>query len=132
AAARARAARTSPPPPPPRAGPAPGGAAGPPPPPPRVTTRDQVLTTGDYLTAYVLEWTLHHLDLSDRLPDVAGPPAEGLARSRELLGAIAGAEFPASFSDTDALLIGTGRRAPTASQTAELGALAARLPLVLG
>ncbi|MFD7535632.1 maleylpyruvate isomerase N-terminal domain-containing protein [Streptomyces sp. NPDC059819] len=98
----------------------------------RVTTRDQVLTTGDYLTAYVLEWTLHHLDLSDRLPDVAGPPAEGLARSRELLGAIAGAEFPASFSDTDALLIGTGRRAPTASQTAELGALAARLPLVLG
>ncbi|MFB7644262.1 maleylpyruvate isomerase N-terminal domain-containing protein [Streptomyces sp. NPDC056084] len=98
----------------------------------RVATRDQVLTTGDYLTAYVLEWTLHHLDLSDRLPDVAGPPAEGLARSRELLGAIAGAEFPASFSDTDALLIGTGRRAPTASQTAELGALAARLPLVLG
>lgn len=98
----------------------------------RVTTRDQVLTTGDYLTAYVLEWTLHHLDLSDRLPDVAGPPAEGLVRSRELLGAIAGAEFPASFSDTDALLIGTGRRAPTASQTAELGALAARLPLVLG
>ncbi|MFE4856451.1 maleylpyruvate isomerase N-terminal domain-containing protein [Streptomyces sp. NPDC056670] len=98
----------------------------------RVTTQDQVLTTGDYLTAYVLEWTLHHLDLSDRLPGVAEPPAEGLARSRRLLEAIAGAEFPASFSDTDALLIGTGRRVPTPAQTAGLGALATRLPLVLG
>ena len=29
----------------------------------RVSTRDGVLTAGDYLSAYVLEWTLHHLDL---------------------------------------------------------------------
>ncbi|GHE68149.1 maleylpyruvate isomerase [Streptomyces spiralis] len=98
----------------------------------RVSTQDQVLTAGDYLGAYVLEWTLHHLDLIAHLPDAAPPPAEGLARSRELLERIAGAVFPASFSDTDVLLIGTGRRSPGAAEKAELGELAARLPLVLG
>ncbi|WP_306192102.1 maleylpyruvate isomerase N-terminal domain-containing protein [Streptomyces sp. MK5] len=98
----------------------------------RVATQGQVLTAGDYLGAYVLEWTLHHLDLIAHLPDAARPPAEGLARSRELLDKIAGAAFPPSFSDTDALLIGTGRRSPGVEEKAELGELAARLPLVLG
>ncbi|WP_412075196.1 maleylpyruvate isomerase N-terminal domain-containing protein [Streptomyces xanthophaeus] len=97
-----------------------------------VGTRDEVLTAGDYLSAYVLEWTLHHLDLVAHLPAVPGPPAEGLARSREMLEEIAGASFPASFSDEDALLVGTGRRVPTATEKARLGELAARLPLVLG
>jgi hypothetical protein len=98
----------------------------------RVGTRDQVLTAGDYLTAYVLEWTLHHLDLVAHLPDAAGPPAEGLARSRELLERIAGSAFPASFSDTDALLVGTGRRTPTDAEKSDLRELATRLPLILG
>ncbi|MFF8616450.1 maleylpyruvate isomerase N-terminal domain-containing protein [Streptomyces sp. NPDC015350] len=98
----------------------------------RVGTRDEVLTAGDYLSAYVLEWTLHHLDLIAHLPDAAEPPAEGLARTREMLERIAGAVFPPSFSDRDALLIGTGRRAPTGAEEAELGELAARLPFVLG
>lgn len=98
----------------------------------RVSTRDEVLTTGDYLMTYVMEWTLHHLDLIAHLPHVAGPPAEGLARSRQMLEMIAGAAFPASFSDTDALLVGTGRRAPTDVEKAELGGLTARLPFVLG
>lgn len=97
----------------------------------RVGTRDQVLTAGDYLDAYVLEWTLHHLDLIAHLPDAAGPPAEGLARSRALLERIAGAAFPTALCDTDALLVGTGRRAPDAAERAALGPLAARLPLVL-
>ncbi|WP_189783516.1 maleylpyruvate isomerase N-terminal domain-containing protein [Streptomyces capitiformicae] len=98
----------------------------------RVSTRDEVLTVGDYLSAYVLEWTLHHLDLVAYLPNAAGPPAAGLARSRALLERIARAEFPVSFSDRDALLIGTGRRVPTVTERAELGELAAKLPLVLG
>lgn len=98
----------------------------------RVSTRDVVLTAGDYLTAYVLEWTLHHLDLIAHLPDATEPPAEGLAGSRAMLEQIAGAAFPASFSDKDALLVGTGRRAPTDAEKAELGELAAKLPLVLG
>ncbi|MGW2989129.1 maleylpyruvate isomerase N-terminal domain-containing protein [Streptomyces goshikiensis] len=98
----------------------------------RVGTRGEVLTVADYLDAYVLEWTLHHLDLTAHLPAVAGPPAEGTARSRALLETIAGAAFPASFTDTDALLVGTGRRAPTGAERTALGALAERLPFVIG
>ncbi|MFC8217750.1 maleylpyruvate isomerase N-terminal domain-containing protein [Streptomyces sp. NPDC057362] len=98
----------------------------------RVFTQDQVLTAGDYLSAYVLEWTLHHLDLIAHVPDAAGPPTEGLRRSRELLEGVVAATFPASFTDRDALLIGTGRRAPTAAETVALGTLAARLPFPVG
>ncbi|MER7986215.1 maleylpyruvate isomerase N-terminal domain-containing protein [Streptomyces noursei] len=101
----------------------------------RVGTRGEVLTAADYLATYVLEWTLHHLDLIAHLPAAAPPPAEGLARARELLEGIAGTAFPASFSDADALLVGTGRRAPTAAERAELAAAggpAVQLPLVLG
>ncbi|TKG72760.1 maleylpyruvate isomerase N-terminal domain-containing protein [Prauserella endophytica] len=98
----------------------------------RVGTRDEVLTAGDYLAAYVLEWTLHHLDLIAHLPDAAGPPAEGLARSRELLEKIAGFAFPRSWPDTDALRVGTGRRAPSDAEHAQLGDVAAKLPLALG
>ncbi|MFF5493491.1 maleylpyruvate isomerase N-terminal domain-containing protein [Streptomyces aquilus] len=97
-----------------------------------VSTQDMVLTAGDYLDAYVLEWTLHHLDLIARLAEAQEPPSEGLARSRALLEGIAGAAFPASFTDTDALLVGTGRRKPSDAERAELGALATKLPLVLG
>ncbi|WP_020496614.1 maleylpyruvate isomerase N-terminal domain-containing protein [Sciscionella marina] len=98
----------------------------------RVGTKGQVLTAGDYLTAYVLESTLHHLDLIAHLPESTPPPADGLARSREMLEQLAGAAFPASFPDTDALLIGTGRRAPSAAERDGLGAVGTRLPLILG
>jgi hypothetical protein len=98
----------------------------------RVSTRDQVITVGDYLSVYVLEWTLHHLDLIAHLPDAAEPPAEGLSRSRAMLEKIAGATFPTSLSDKDALVIGTGRRVPTDAEQAALGELAAKLPLILG
>lgn len=98
----------------------------------RVCTRDQVLTAGDYLSAYVLEWTLHHLDLGAYVRTVPSPPSEGLARSRELLELIAGRAFPPSFSDRDVLLVGTGRRVPTPAEAAELGELGVRLPFVLG
>nr|WP_033272804.1 maleylpyruvate isomerase N-terminal domain-containing protein [Actinospica acidiphila] len=97
-----------------------------------VSTKDKVLTAGDYLTAYVLEWTLHHLDLVAHLPSAPRPPAPTLAAARTALERIAGAPFPADLSDTDALLVGTGWRTPTAGESAALGGLAARLPLVLG
>lgn len=98
----------------------------------RVRTQDMVLTAADYLGAYVLEWTLHQLDLVAHLPHVPGPPAAGLARAREMLETIAGAPFPMGWTDRDVLLIGTGRRASTATETAELGERAMRLPFVLG
>ncbi|MBF6176665.1 maleylpyruvate isomerase N-terminal domain-containing protein [Nocardia blacklockiae] len=97
-----------------------------------LATRDAVITAGDFLSAYVLEWTLHHLDLIAHVPDASPPPAETLARSREMLEKIAGTAFPATLSDIDALRIGTGRRAPTDEERAQLGALANQLPFVLG
>ncbi|WIX97754.1 maleylpyruvate isomerase N-terminal domain-containing protein [Amycolatopsis mongoliensis] len=98
----------------------------------RVRTQDMVLTAGDYLAAYVLEWTLHHLDLVAHVPSASGPPAAGLARTREMLEEIAGTAFPASFPDEDVLRVATGRRSPTETEAAELGDLAMRLPFVLG
>ncbi|MFI9077411.1 maleylpyruvate isomerase N-terminal domain-containing protein [Streptomyces sioyaensis] len=98
----------------------------------RVGTRDEVLTVGDYLSAYVLEWTLHHLDLIAHLPSAAEPPAETLAAARASLERIAGTPFPASLSDRDALLIGTGRRTPTGEEKTALGEVAAKLPLIIG
>ncbi|GAA4231788.1 maleylpyruvate isomerase N-terminal domain-containing protein [Actinomadura meridiana] len=113
----------------------------------RVSTQDKVLTAGDYLTAYVMEWTLHHLDLVAHLPSAAGPfscggatphtprngpEAEILAAARAGLERIADASFPVSFSDRDALLVGTGRRPPTEAERAALGDVAARIPFVLG
>jgi hypothetical protein len=98
----------------------------------RVSTREEVLTVGDYLSAYVMEWTLHHLDLIAHLPGAAEPPALGLARSRATLETIAGTPFPVSFTDKDALLVGTGRRAPTDAEKAALGDFAVKLPFILG
>jgi hypothetical protein len=98
----------------------------------RVSTKGQVLTVGDYLSAYVVEWTLHHLDLTAHLPAVAGPSAESLAAARGLLERIAGVRFPGALPDADALLVGTGRRPPTGAERAALGELAGRLPFVIG
>jgi hypothetical protein len=49
-----------------------------------------------------------------------------------MLEQLAAAPFPTAWPDTDALLVGTGRRLPTPAERAGLGALAARLPLVVG
>ncbi|MGC4943796.1 maleylpyruvate isomerase N-terminal domain-containing protein [Kribbella sp. DT2] len=97
-----------------------------------VETQGEVLRAGDYLAAYVMEWTLHHLDLVAYLPDLKGPPAEGLARCRGMLEEIAGEAFPASMSDAEVLLVGTGRRSASAEERVALGALAERLPMALG
>lgn len=98
----------------------------------RVGTRDQVLTADDYLLAYVLESTVHHLDLIAHIDTPTAPPAETLATSRRLLEGIAGEAFASSMTDRDVLLVGTGRRQPTGAKTSELGDLARRLPFVLG
>ncbi|MFJ5997286.1 maleylpyruvate isomerase N-terminal domain-containing protein [Streptomyces sp. NPDC092370] len=98
----------------------------------RVGTREEILTVGDFLATYVMEWTLHHLDLIAHLPGAEQPPTEGLARSREMLEQIVGSPFPAAFHDVDALMIGTGRRTPTEAEQAGLGPLASKVPLYLG
>lgn len=60
----------------------------------RVVTRDGILAMGDFLSARVMEWTPHHLDLIAFLPDAEQPPTEGLVRSREMREQIAGARSP--------------------------------------
>ncbi|MEV5572976.1 maleylpyruvate isomerase N-terminal domain-containing protein [Spirillospora sp. NPDC052269] len=97
-----------------------------------VSTQDKVLTVADYLSAYVLEWTLHHLDLIADFPDAPEPPSESTSAARALLERIAGAPFPASLSDKDALLLATGRRAPTHEEKAILADCQPKLPLHLG
>jgi hypothetical protein len=94
----------------------------------RVSTQGEVLTVGEYLSAYVYEWTLHHLDLRAHLPAVPRPPAEGLAHARALLEGVLGAALPGTLSDEEALLLGTGRRDPTDAQRSALAPLADRLP----
>ncbi|WP_245880729.1 maleylpyruvate isomerase N-terminal domain-containing protein [Streptomyces zhaozhouensis] len=97
----------------------------------RVGTQEMVLTVEDFLSSYVLEWTLHHLDLVAHRPTAPGPAAEPLSAARAALERLAGAAFPATLTDADALTVATGRRPPTEAERETLGDLAARLPLVL-
>ena len=64
--------------------------------------------------------------------ELSEPPAETLAAARAAMEKIVGAPIPASFSDRDALLVGTGRRVPTDAEKAALDESAAKIPLVLG
>lgn len=98
----------------------------------RVGTKGEIIEVADYLDAYVVEWTLHHLDLIAHLPHVPGPPDDSLAASREALGEIVGASFPDSLSDVDALLVGTGRRVPTEAEGAALVGNRLSAPVSLG
>ncbi|GAS89500.1 maleylpyruvate isomerase N-terminal domain-containing protein [Mycolicibacterium brisbanense] len=98
----------------------------------RISTQGEVLTAADYLDAYVLEATLHHLDLTAHIGGVDGPPASTLAESRKQFERIVDATFPVSMSDTAVLTVGTGRRPATAVEIAELGPVGDRLPYVLG
>lgn len=103
-----------------------------------VATQGMSLTVRDYLHAYVLEWTLHHLDLIAHLDPAdapTGPPAEGLAEARDMVERRLRLRLPEGWADADALRLATGRRIPTDDERAELeelGPRAAMLPLSLG
>ncbi len=98
----------------------------------RVQTRGEVLTIADYLSAYVFEWTMHHLDLVARLDTVSGPSPAALRHSRRIFEELTGTVLPSALDDASAVLVGTGRRAPTADEAARLGALSGRLPRSIG
>ncbi|MFD9300464.1 hypothetical protein ACFWB1_36115, partial [Streptomyces goshikiensis] len=69
----------------------------------------------------------------DRVPAGGGRAARrGHGPVPRDAGDIAGAAFPPSFTDTEGLLVGAGRRAPTGAERAALGAPAERLPFVIG
>ncbi|OFT58969.1 thioesterase [Brachybacterium sp. HMSC06H03] len=103
-----------------------------------VTTQGMSLTVRDFLHAYVLEWTLHHLDLIACLDPEgapAPPPAAGLAEARDMVERRLRVRLPAGWSDADALRRATGRESLTDAQRAELeelGPRGAMLPLSFG
>lgn len=103
-----------------------------------VATQGMSLTVRDYLHAYVLEWTLHHLDLIAHLgPEdaPAPPPVEGLAEARDMVERRLRLRLPAGWSDAEALRLATGRSPLTDAQRAELEELGPRggmLPLSFG
>ncbi|GAP78241.1 MULTISPECIES: maleylpyruvate isomerase N-terminal domain-containing protein [Brachybacterium] len=103
-----------------------------------VATQGMSLTVRDYLHAYVLEWTLHHLDLIaclDPEDAPAPPPVEGLAEARDMVERRLRVRLPAGWSDADALRRATGRESLTGAQRAELEELGPRggmLPLSFG
>ena len=64
-----------------------------------------VFATGDFLTVWAVENVVHHLDLLSDHP----APSSGLDLARRTTEALAGVQLPATWSDSDATLIGTGR-----------------------
>lgn len=103
-----------------------------------VATQGMSLTVRDFLHAYVLEWTLHHLDLLAHLgPEdaPAPPPVEGLAEARDMVERRLRLRLPTGWSDAEALRLATGRSPLTDAQRAELEELGPRgemLPLSFG
>ncbi|MGV1007600.1 MAG: maleylpyruvate isomerase N-terminal domain-containing protein [Dermatophilaceae bacterium] len=94
-----------------------------------VAFQGHVLRSGDLLATWAVELAVHHLDLTRELA-LAPPAAASLRVTRETMQALAGQRFPASMTDTTAVLVGAGRRAPTDAERTLLGPLAHVLPLL--
>jgi hypothetical protein len=70
-----------------------------------------VITTGDFFATWAVELAVHHLDLTAELI-MELPTTESLRLARQTVEELAGGPLPASLTDADAVLIGTGRLAP--------------------
>ena len=76
----------------------------------------RVIGTGDFCATRAVELAIHHLDLGLEL--IMEPPvAAALDLARQTLEELAGGAFPPSISETDLILIGTGRLAPSSEAT---------------
>jgi hypothetical protein len=95
----------------------------------RVGTQGHVLTAGDLLTTLAVEATVHHLDLTVRLPHAPGPAPEGLAAVRATLDGLLGRPALPQWSDAHYARVGTGRAALTEAERTALGVAADRFPL---
>lgn len=94
-----------------------------------VATQGHVLTAGDLLSTLAVEATVHHLDLTVRLPDAPGPAPEGLAAVRATLDGLLGRPGLPEWTDEHYARVGTGRAALTDAERTALGAAADRFPL---
>ena len=73
----------------------------------RCLWQGHVFEPGDFLTVWAVEHVVHHLDLLSE----EQPPSDGLRLARRTVEALLGEPLPASWSDTTATLVGTGREA---------------------
>ncbi|MET8564914.1 maleylpyruvate isomerase N-terminal domain-containing protein [Streptomyces flaveolus] len=94
-----------------------------------IATQGHVLTAGDLLTTLAVEATVHHLDLTVRLPRAPKPASEGLAAVRAALDGLLGRPAPPDWTDEHYARVGTGRAPLTDADRAALGATADRFPL---
>lgn len=67
-----------------------------------------VIATGDFYATWAVELAVHHLDLGLELV-TESPVAAAIRLARQTVEELAGGAFPPSISETDVILIGTGR-----------------------
>jgi hypothetical protein len=89
----------------------------------------KVLSSGDFLSIWVVELVIHHLDLQAEvtLPD---PDPTALRLTRQVIEALVGDELPHGVPDRTVVLIGAGREPVTEAHSRAVGKLAARLPVL--
>jgi uncharacterized protein (TIGR03083 family) len=92
-----------------------------------VSTQDHAISVADLASTLAVEATLHHLDLIAHLR-LPSPSAAGLQEVRRVVEALLEQPLP-GWSDERVALVGTGRAAPTASESTDLGPATARLPV---
>jgi uncharacterized protein (TIGR03083 family) len=92
-----------------------------------VSTQDHATSVSDLASTLAVEATLHHLDLVAhlRLPP---PSAAGLREVRRVVEALLERPLP-GWTDERVALVGTGRAAPTASESTDLGPDTDRVPV---
>lgn len=91
-----------------------------------VTTQGHRLTAGSLLSTLAVEAAVHQLDLD---PVLGSPSGEVLDEVGRVLDALLGRPRPAGIDPVRWARVGTGREQLTEPERAELGDLAARLPL---
>jgi hypothetical protein len=87
----------------------------------RVRTQGHVITVADLASTLIVEATTHLLDLTVDLAGAPAPPRAALAEARRVLDGLNGRPLPARWSDTDAVLKGTGREPLDELDRADLG-----------
>jgi uncharacterized protein (TIGR03083 family) len=92
----------------------------------RCLWQGHVFEPGDFLTVWAVEHVVHHLDLRSE----EQPPADGLQLARRTVEALVSDPLPASWSDTTATLVGTGREAVPGPFPDGAAHLASRLPVL--
>jgi Mycothiol maleylpyruvate isomerase N-terminal domain len=95
-----------------------------------VATQGHALRTDDFIATLVFEAAIHYLDITVALPAAAPADPAALALVRNVLEALAGHPLPAGWDDVTCALKATGRLTVSAQDSAALGPLAGRLPLL--